>query len=246
MLNFDQYRSDFVETALHELRTVLHIMKGYIEILGSENNKISSKDRKRCFFQLNKNVLRLERFTEIISEFNLIKQGMFKLRLDTVNLADLVEIVFYQYKILLGDQFKYFITSDQDEDLIARIDSERFALTLDCIIQNAIEHTSVAKRNIVASCTVLNSSNSINIKVSDNGAGIPYENLEKIKTQFGSIPTKYSPGGVGIGLYLSNVIIEKHKGKLSIRSLGFDKGTTVEIEIPKIVKPKIQLESLIE
>jgi K+-sensing histidine kinase KdpD len=221
-------------------------MKGYIEILGSENSKISSKNRKRCFDQLNKNTLRLERFAELISEFNLLKQGMFNLRLDTVNLADLLEIVFYQYKILLGDQFSYFITSEQDEDLIAKLDSERFALTLDCIIQNAIEHTSVTQRKIVASCTILSGSNSISIKISDNGAGIPSENLEKIKKQFGSIPTKYSLGGIGIGLYLSNVIIEKHKGKLSIRSLGFDKGTTAEIEIPRIVKPEIQLNSLIE
>jgi signal transduction histidine kinase len=245
-MEIDHYRSDFINMASHELRTSLQIIKGYVEILESGNGKFPPKEKKRCFELLNKNISRLEHFVEIMSEIDLIEQGAFKLRLDDVNIGDLLDIVLHQYKMMLGDQFTFLKSKEIGEELIIKVDSERFAHTLDCIIQNAIEHTPVTQRKIVVSYTFLDSSNSISIKISDNGAGIAFENMEKIKQPFVSIPSKYSVGGIGVGLYLSRVIVEKHKGTLSIESAGLGKGTTIEIKIPGICKSETQPLLMIE
>jgi two-component system CheB/CheR fusion protein len=71
------------------------------------------------------------------------------------------------------------------------------------------------------------------VTISDNGAGIAAENLERVMEPFFSIPSQYSIGGTGIGLYISHMILKNHNGTLSIQSDGIGKGTTVKLSIPK-------------
>jgi signal transduction histidine kinase len=79
---------------------------------------------------------------------------------------------------------------------------------------------------------------SLQISVSDTGNGIPPENLEKIFDAF--YTTKPAGEGSGLGLYIVKQIIDKHQGKISVRSeLG--KGTTFFIKIPLLeVQPVFQ------
>jgi two-component system CheB/CheR fusion protein len=74
--------------------------------------------------------------------------------------------------------------------------------------------------------------NQIQLEITDNGAGINLNNLEKIFEKFVSIPTKYDVTGTGIGLYISREIIKAHDGIISAYSEGEDKGTTITINLP--------------
>jgi len=76
--------------------------------------------------------------------------------------------------------------------------------------------------------TSLNAENKIKIVISDNGKGIPKENLEKIFDPF--FTTKDE--GVGLGLPLVHQIIEDHNGFINIES-EIGKGTKVIIKLPK-------------
>ncbi len=75
--------------------------------------------------------------------------------------------------------------------------------------------------------------NSILIKIIDNGAGIDQKNLKLIFEQFVSIETKYSVTGTGIGLYVSQKIIEAHKGTIIAQSEGLGQGSTFTIELSR-------------
>jgi two-component system, NtrC family, sensor kinase len=67
----------------------------------------------------------------------------------------------------------------------------------------------------------------VNLEFSDNGAGIPAENLEKIFEPFFTTKTK----GTGLGLAITRQIVEQHQGRISIESEP-GKGTTVIVKLP--------------
>ena len=65
------------------------------------------------------------------------------------------------------------------------------------------------------------------ITISDNGCGMTRETLENIGNAFYTTKEK----GTGLGVKLSNEIIEQHNGKIKYKS-KLNEGTTVEIKIP--------------
>jgi signal transduction histidine kinase len=71
------------------------------------------------------------------------------------------------------------------------------------------------------------SPNRVRITVSDNGVGIPPENIDRIFKPF--FTTK--PQGIGIGLSLSRSIVEGHQGRISVAP-NLDRGVTFEIALP--------------
>ena len=96
------------------------------------------------------------------------------------------------------------------------------------ILQNALESFSGEKEKIVV--TVLRGSkNRVLIKVRDEGTGMSKEVIRSAVEPF--FTTRQEQGGTGLGLTISNAIIEDHKGSLKILSRP-GKGTTVTISLP--------------
>ena len=73
------------------------------------------------------------------------------------------------------------------------------------------------------------------MKVNDNGIGLTDEEFSLIGKRFrrGSRAIQKHPDGLGLGIYISKVILEKHGGDVHFMSDGQDKGTQVHIVIPK-------------
>ncbi|WP_394239061.1 ATP-binding protein [Niallia oryzisoli] len=91
-------------------------------------------------------------------------------------------------------------------------------------IKNAIEAMPAGGTIFVDGCTV--SKSSIQIKIIDQGCGIPSDMLERINEPF--FTTKES--GTGLGMHVSSQIIEEHQGKVTISSSN--DGTCVEVILP--------------
>ena len=231
-MELGKFTSEFVSLTSRELRQVLQNIKGYSEILRTKSDKLTSKDQDRCFTLLNKNILRLERFVGSIDELNSIEQDKLKLVLASINFTDLIETIFEPYKMKLGEQFQYKIINGNIKNLSVVVDSERIAQALDIIIKNAIDHSPKDQRQITVTCN-LTDAVMIYITISDKGAGIAAENLERVMEPFFSVPSQYSIGGTGIGLYISQMILKNHNGTISIESNGIGKGTTVKLSIPR-------------
>lgn len=71
---------------------------------------------------------------------------------------------------------------------------------------------------------------SVEIEISDTGAGIPEENIGKLFDPF--FTTKDVGKGTGLGLAISYGIIKEHKGTISVKS-ELNKGTTFRIKVPR-------------
>jgi signal transduction histidine kinase len=71
------------------------------------------------------------------------------------------------------------------------------------------------------------------LKFTDKGIGIPEDDIQNIFTPFYRGENKKFSEGTGIGLYLTQRIIQLHKGSISVQSIQA-KGTTFTIELPHI------------
>ncbi len=81
----------------------------------------------------------------------------------------------------------------------------------------------------------------IEIVVWDTGVGIAAENIGKVFEGFFRVDTPYSrvTEGTGLGLPLSQKLIELHGGKLYLESEGLNKGTTVRFTLPIISRKPV-------
>ena len=106
------------------------------------------------------------------------------------------------------------------------IDLNRFARALGNLIENAIH---AMPRGGALTFTIDLMDEQVVLRISDTGTGIPPEQLA---TLFEPFERRDGAGASGVGLAVAKSIVEAHGGKLSIRSVA-DKGTTVDIQLPK-------------
>lgn len=95
------------------------------------------------------------------------------------------------------------------------------------LLENALQHTSRGGEIRVASTIEKNGCSEVQIEVSDSGAGIALENLNRVFEPF--FTTR--PNGVGLGLAIVRKTIHDHGGTIALRS-AVDKGTTFVIKLP--------------
>jgi len=108
------------------------------------------------------------------------------------------------------------------------MDSSQIQQVFTNIILNAAEAMAGEGELMIAS-RVTTDGDSIEIRITDTGCGIPRENLEKIFDPF--FTTKEVGRGTGLGLAVSYGIIARHKGTIEVRSEP-GKGTTFIVRLP--------------
>ncbi|MFX1286501.1 MAG: PAS domain S-box protein [Promethearchaeota archaeon] len=222
----EEKRRDFIDKTAHELRTPLTIIQGYAEQLlkqETENHKIHMLNK------VLKNVNRLENLAISVSDIYRIEREDFTLTFDEINMHEFIisflEPYFKQYKGHIQ-----WIDSSCEDRVIIKGDPEKLKSVFTTVIENSIRNTESNNRKI--SLEMIVSEQKVRLVITDNGAGINPQKLEKIFEKYESIPTKYNVTGVGIGLYIAREIINAHNGSISAVSKGEDTGVKIVISLP--------------
>ena len=130
------------------------------------------------------------------------------------------------------------------DNLLVQGDKNRLRQVLSSLIGNAIKYTSRGEVTIRA---LSNEADVIMVQVQDTGDGMDREKLANIFDPYRRKPTggqKY--GGLGIGLALSRIYVELHKGRIWVESTP-GVGTTISFSIPLYKEKKIcPIETLID
>ena len=228
--DLEERRTNFITITSHELRTPLTAIKGYTEILERRLDEFDQERRDRCFKIINRNVRRLERLIKGVSTLGQIERGVFRLVVKELDFCEFLVEALQRYLTFLGDQLELRNFHELVPTLI-QADADRFLQVLDNLIENAVKNSPIERRKIIVTPEIL--PNVVRVSVADNGAGIAPEDLTRIFDQFTAIPTEYSAGGTGIGLYISQTIVKRHGGTLTAHSAGKDQGATFVMELPR-------------
>jgi signal transduction histidine kinase len=221
-----EVKDKFIQLASHELRTPLTSISGYIQLLHSrlsEHTGVEGKWIKELLFESR----RMTNLVAEIVEINRLNAGRAQFKLEELNLGDIVLEALNKFKsIYPHKKIKYSNSSKIPEKVIG--DKEKLLLVVNQLLDNATKFSPSDSEVEV----ILESSKKYNsLSIRDYGEGISKDHLEKIFEGFYKGEHVHK-SGMGLGLYLTKMIIDGHKGDLKINS-KLQKGTKITISLPK-------------
>ncbi len=224
-----EVRDRFIALASHELRTPLTSLNGYIQLLYTRLAKkgtIESRWVEELYSESN----RLTNLVKDLLDVNRIKQGQFVYTLSEVDMKEVIEKVIRHYRSYNAD--KEIIFEDKVGGKHNKVigDFDKLRVMISALLSNAVKF-SKPYATIIVSLT--HTPRSIRIKIKDYGKGIPKHDLERIFEGFYKTKHSRNKEGMGVGLLLAKHVVSYHRGKITISSKEH-KGTTVDIELPRI------------
>lgn len=214
----------FLADVSHELRTPLTVIKGSVDLMRRmkqlDEESLSSIDQEAG------------RLTRLVGGLLLLAQaesGKLSLNLKLVELDTLVLEVFHEMRVLAGNKVNLKMT-DIDQ-LQVNGDRDRLKQVLLNLIGNAIRYTPTGGDVILSLAKV---GEQARIIIRDTGPGIPTEDLPYIFDRFYRAEesrTRSQASGFGLGLSISQWIIENHEGTIEVESKESE-GTTFAIWLP--------------
>jgi PAS domain S-box-containing protein len=221
-------KDEFISIASHELKTPTTIIKGYLQLLAQKFE--DSKDSKYNFlkivdFQINK-------LTKLVNELHdaaKIDSNKLKIAQDRVNMAELLENAITAVSPFIETQKIEFKNLADNADVLG--DVVRLEQVVINLLTNAIKYAPGTDRIIV---TLSSTESEVRVDVQDFGSGIPPEKLRHLFEKFFQVDQdRELREGLGLGLYISNEIIKKHNGSMSVKS-DLSKGSTFSFVIPAL------------
>lgn len=217
-------QSRFVSDASHELKTPLTALQGHLSMI----KRWGKNDKERLEKSIDICLNEVERLKKIVNDMLLLS----KAEKDTIDLSKLNEInpkivveeVIEQYRILNPD-IKY-ITSIED-NITMKIDPNDLKQLLIIFIDNSIKYNN--KENVEIQITLKHINNKVKLEVTDNGIGIPKNELNNVMKRFYKVDkSRVNNNSFGIGLSIANRIVNNYNGKIYIDS-EVDQYTTISI-----------------
>ena len=222
----DKIKNEFISSVSHELRTPLTAIIGWGETLtavGVENKE----EAQRGIEIILKETRRLSKMVEELLDFARMESGRFTLYIDTVNLkAELEETLFMYAETLRKANITMSYDQDDEDDIYISGDRERLKQVFFNMLDNAVKHGGDGKRIEIS---VFREGKNAKIRIRDFGEGISEEELPYVKMKFYKGTSKAQ--GNGIGLAVSDEIVNLHGGTLDIES-KLSEGTTITITLP--------------
>jgi signal transduction histidine kinase len=222
----DKLQKEFINIAAHELRTPLQPILGLSEILESEFGERSEEMKV-----IARNARRLERLTQDILDVSKIESGALTLNTQTIDLDEAISSIIIDYRNNLEDairtgnpkkekvKIKY-----EPKKLMVKGDRERIQQIMSNLINNALRFTKEGA--IIVKTQVIDGLAQITVK--DTGSGIDPEIMPRLFQKF---VTK-SEKGTGLGLYISNSIVQALGGRMWAENNADGKGATITFTLP--------------
>ena len=227
----ERERRLFVSNVSHELRTPLTSVKSYLEALdeGALYEPVAPDFIKVSLNETN----RMMRMVTDLLHLSRIDNATGHLDVELINFTAFITFILNRFdKIRAQDQEKkYELVRDYPITSVwIEIDTDKMTQVIDNILNNAIKYSPDGGKITVSMKTT---DDQMILSISDQGLGIPKEDLPKIFDRFYRVDKARSraQGGTGLGLAIAKEIIKQHNGFIWAKS-EYGKGSTFTIVLP--------------
>ncbi|WP_438313931.1 cell wall metabolism sensor histidine kinase WalK [Sporosarcina sp. FA9] len=224
----DMERREFVSNVSHELRTPLTTMRSYLEAL-AEGAWQDSEIAPSFLHVTQMETERMIRLVNDLMKLSRMDSGDYDLNKEWVDFNYFFSLIIDRFEFSKSQDvhFKRLLPSSES---FVEIDTDKMTQVLDNIISNALKY-SPDGGDIRFSMDVLE--NRIKVMISDDGMGIPLENVKRIFDRFYRADRARSRamGGTGLGLAIAREMIEAHGGEIWADSEEGN-GTTIFFTLP--------------
>jgi len=214
----ERMKSEFVSTVSHELRTPLTSIKGFIRTLLDDIEGYYDRETQMEFYRIiDTECDRLVRLINDLLNLSRIESGRaLDLVLARVDLGELISRVVDSQRSYT-DRHQFDIIVPQDLKHI-NADRDKLDQVLTNLLSNAIKYSPDGGKITVHAREI--DDNKISVSISDQGIGIPEEQISRLFTRFHRVDSRDSRKqyGTGIGLYLVKHLVEAHQGEVAVTS----------------------------
>ena len=227
----ERERRLFVSNVSHELRTPLTSVKSYLEALdeGALTEPVAPDFIKVSLDETN----RMMRMVTDLLHLSRIDNETSHLDVELINFTAFITFILNRFDKMRSqdDEKKYELVRDYPINSVwIEIDTDKMTQVIDNILNNAIKYSPDGGKITVSMKTT---DDQMILSISDQGLGIPKQDLPKIFDRFYRVDRARSraQGGTGLGLAIAKEIIKQHKGFIWAKS-EYSKGSTFTIVLP--------------
>ena len=227
----ERERRLFVSNVSHELRTPLTSVKSYLEALdeGALSEPVAPDFIKVSLGETN----RMMRMVTDLLHLSRIDNATTHLDVELINFTAFITFILNRFDKMRGsdEEKKYELVRDYPITSVwIEIDTDKMTQVIDNILNNAIKYSPDGGKITV---TMKTTDDQMILSISDQGLGIPKQDLPRIFDRFYRVDRARSraQGGTGLGLSIAKEIIKQHKGFIWAKSI-YGKGSTFTIVLP--------------
>ncbi|MFT3909531.1 MAG: HAMP domain-containing sensor histidine kinase [Ferruginibacter sp.] len=223
-------KNEFIANITHELKTPIATVSVAIEAM-KNFDALQSPERTQEYLDISANELqRLSLLVDKVLSLSKFERNEIEIKKEPFDLVQLIQEVIDSMKLQFEKQKAVTSLQLQGTNFNIKADQRHISSVLYNLLDNALKYSLEEPRIHVQ---VIDQSTYIEIRVSDNGIGIPHEYNRKIFEQFFRVPSgdKHNIKGYGLGLSYVNYIVGNHHGSIEVESeLG--KGSTFIVKLP--------------
>ncbi|MBC1236179.1 response regulator [Nostoc sp. 2RC] len=238
LAEINRVKDEFVAVLSHELRTPMHNLHGWAQLLLTEH-EMDEALKIEGLETIERNARLQVRLIDDLLDLARMQKGEMNLEIEPVDLASVIRLA--ADTIRLSAETKGIQIQLHLDATVSNVlgDAIRLQQVVWNLLSNAIKFSS---KNESVEVRLEEVESQAQITVIDRGRGIEAEFIPYVFERFSQrdASTSRSAGGLGLGLAIARYIVELHNGNITAASAGFGKGSTFTVRLP-IVKMTGQL-----
>ena len=209
----ERMKSNFLSVVSHELKTPLHSIKGFVDIILMGKTGEISETQRDFLNTVRTQTDHLQSLIQDLLEFSRLESGQVKLRLEAVSIAEVAGCVMDNLTPMADEKGVRLMTEVPSDFPLIKADRMRITQVITNLAHNAIKFTPKGGSVTVGAVDL---GEQIRVSVSDTGIGIPPDEREKIFDRFYQVDstTTRPYRGTGLGLTICKHIVEYHQGMI--------------------------------
>jgi signal transduction histidine kinase len=222
-------KDEFLATLAHELRNPLAPVRNAVQLLRLQG--LATPDLQWSAEVIDRQVQAMSRLIDDLMDVSRINQRKIELRQDWVSAEEVLRDAVECSRPLIDECGHQLVLSLPADRLLLHADRTRLTQALMNLLNNAAKYMDRGGRIEVKAGQ---EGSDLVVTVKDSGIGIPGDRLKSVFELFSQVETALSRsrGGLGIGLSLTQRLVEMHGGTVLARSEGLGLGSEFEVRLP--------------
>lgn len=222
-------RSMLLANISHDLKTPVTSIKGYVE--GIRDGIADTPEKMNRYLDTIYAKARvIDDMVNNLSMFSKLELSRMTFDFEEGDINVFLRGLVEDYRLDMEKNGVELVSNISDETAIVKIDYEKISRVFSNIIDNAVKYRN--ENNPMLEISTFTRDNGVYVCISDNGIGIEEKELKNVFEGFYRVDSSRSIKGSGLGLGIVKQIVEKHGGKIWLKSEGLGKGTTAIVYLP--------------
>lgn len=226
-------RSMLLANISHDLKTPITSIKGYID--GIRDGVADTPEKlNRYLDTIYSKAVVIDDMVNNLSMFSKLDMSRLAFKFENGDINKFLRGIIADYKLDLEKLGIELFEDISDESADVKIDREKMGRVFSNLIDNAVKYR--CEDNPALKISTRREDGGVYVYISDNGIGIEEDELENVFEGFYRADSSRSIKGSGLGLGIVRQIVEKHGGKVWLKSEGLGNGTTAVVYLPLLTQ----------